>query len=355
MPFAARLWPRRRPLPPLTARDSAGLSIRRAAHRAALLGGVLVTSLGGCAPLPQLDTTPPGVPVTLLVEPDVGAEPILQLMASARESLWMEMYLLTDGAAVATLADRARAGCDVRVALEPAPYKDQGANQAAFDQLASAGVLVRWSSPRFTFTHAKAFVVDHSRLVVMTLNLTASGLGGNREFAIVDDDAADVAAAESVFAADFSGAPATGSGRIVTSPDGTRPALLDLVQAASRRLTLETEELADSSLAEALVAARARGVAVTVVWPGPVDAVGTALRDLVRAGVTVRALAFPPIHAKSLVADGKRAYVGSANLSATSLDANRELGLALSDPDTAAELEAVMGADAARGGSLPGL
>ena len=115
--------------------------------------------------------------MTLLVEPDVGAGPILQLMASARESLWMEMYLLTNDAAVATLVDRARAGCDVRVMLESAPYKDEGANRAAFDRLANAGVVVRWSSPRFTFTHAKAFTVDHSRLVVMTLNLTASGAG----------------------------------------------------------------------------------------------------------------------------------------------------------------------------------
>ena len=320
-----------------------------------LLGSVLVTSVASCAPLPQLDSARPGSPVTLPAEPEVARRAIVQLLASARASLWMEMYLLTDDAALTTLTDRARAGCDVRVMLEPSPYKDEGGNQAAFDRLASAGVLVRWSSPRFTFTHAKAFTVDHSRLVAMTLNLTASGLGGNREFAIVDDDAADVAAAESVFAADFSGATAVGSARVVSSPDGSRPAVLDLVQGASRRLVVETEELADSSVAGALVDARARGVAVTVVWPGPADAAGTALRNLSRAGVTVRAVTSPTIHAKALVADGKRAYVGSANLSATSLDVNREIGLVLSDPTTAAELESVMAADAARGGSLSGL
>ncbi len=43
------------------------------------------------------------------------------------------MYLLTDARAVAALADRARAGCDVRVILEPAPYLNEGANQAAAD------------------------------------------------------------------------------------------------------------------------------------------------------------------------------------------------------------------------------
>ena len=42
----------------------------------------------------------------------------------------------------------------------------------------------------------------------MTLNLTGAGLAGNREYAAVDDDAADVAAAEAVFAADETSATA---------------------------------------------------------------------------------------------------------------------------------------------------
>jgi cardiolipin synthase len=284
--------------------------------------------------------------VTLLVEPSAGP---------ARESLWMEMYLLTDEAALAALADRARAGCDVRVTLEPAPYKDEGANQAAFDRLASAGALVRWSSPRFSFTHAKAFTIDHSRLVVMTLNLTASGLRGNREFAVVDDASADVAAADAVFAGDFTGGTSGAGGRVVTSPDTSRETVAGLIQGASRRLTVETEELADTSVAGALVAARARGLDVTVVWPGPAAKAKPALRNLAQAGVTVRAVATPAIHAKALVADGARAYVGSANLSATSLDSNREVGLALADATTAGELEAVIAADAAGGQPLPGL
>ena len=49
------------------------------------------------------------------------------------------MYLLTDARAVAALADRARAGCDVRVILEPAPYLNEEANQMAADTLRPPG------------------------------------------------------------------------------------------------------------------------------------------------------------------------------------------------------------------------
>jgi phosphatidylserine/phosphatidylglycerophosphate/cardiolipin synthase-like enzyme len=41
----------------------------------------------------------------------------------------------------------------------------------------------------------------------------------------------------------------------------------------------------------------------------------------------VRELGIPYIHAKAIVVDGARAYVGSENLSTQSLDRNREVGI----------------------------
>ena len=84
-----------------------------------------------------------GRPVALIVEPDAGPDAILTLVAAARTSVWMEMYLLTDPRAIAALADRARAGCDVRVTLEPAPYESPDANQDALQHAAKdAGVVL---------------------------------------------------------------------------------------------------------------------------------------------------------------------------------------------------------------------
>jgi cardiolipin synthase len=291
-----------------------------------------------------------GSPVALVVEPDAGPQAVLDLIASARSSLWMEMYLLTDAGAIAAIAGRAAAGCDVRVILEPAPYQADGANQTAHDQLAAAGVDVRWSLPRFTYTHAKAFTIDHTRLAVLTLNLTGAGLDGNREYAAVDDDATDVAAAETIFTADALGAATVApSGRLVSSPESSRPTLLALVGAARSSLALETEELTDAALVGALLDDRARGVAVTVVWPGPATGAGAPFTTLAAAGATVRALGAPAIHGKVVVADDRTLYLGSVNLTPTSLDDNRELGLLLAAPQTAAEVAAIVAADAAGG------
>ena len=289
-------------------------------------------------------------PVELYVEPEAGAAAILDLIGGATRSLWAEMYLLTADAAIDALAARAAAGCDVRILLEPAPYQAETANQDAYARLAAAGVDVRWSTPRYTYTHAKVLIVDHARLAVLTLNLTSSGLSGNREYAVVDGDPDDVSAMEAIFTADRVGAPTVAPpAPLVTSPETTRPALLGLIGSARETLAIETEELADGGVLDALGAARARGVAVTVAWPGPAAGAPSAFQDLAAAGAVVRAVGTPPIHGKVIAVDGRAAYVGSANLTATSLDANREVGLRLDSPSLAQRLASTVAADAASG------
>lgn len=312
-----------------------------------LLWGGLAACSAWSPPASVAATTAPQMPVRLLVEPDAGKAAVLSLISAARRSVWAELYLLTDGDAVAALSARAAAGCDVRVLLEPAPYQAETANQDAFVRLTAAGADVRWATARFTYTHAKVLAIDHATLVVLTLNLTASGLGSNREYVAVDADPTDVAAMEALFLADQAGLPtAAPGGRLVTSPESSRAALLGLFASARSTLAIETEELADPQAVDALIAARARGVAVTLAWPGPSSATFTMLAA---AGAIVRAVASPAIHGKVVVADGRRVYVGSANLTVTSLDQNREVGLRLDDPALGGTVASTVAADAASG------
>jgi phosphatidylserine/phosphatidylglycerophosphate/cardiolipin synthase-like enzyme len=289
--------------------------------------------------------------VRVVVEPEAGADAVRGLLSAARRSLWMEMYLLTDGATIDALVARRVAGVDVRVILEPHPFEADGANDEAFARLAAAGALVAWASPRFALTHAKVAVVDHGRLAVLTLNLTRAGLGGNRELAVVDGDARDVADFEALFEADLAGAsPTPARGRLLASPTSTRPALAAAVARAARAISVEMEELSDAALVGALAAAAARGCAVSVALPGSGASAATtgAARRLADAGVTVRLVDAPQIHAKAVVADDWL-YVGSANLTTASLDANREVGLALRDPDARRLVAGTIADDLARG------
>ncbi|HEY2730317.1 MAG TPA: phospholipase D-like domain-containing protein [Polyangia bacterium] len=316
----------------------------------------LAVACAGLACGQQLDarSADSASPVRVLVEPDVGPDAVRALLAGAQRALSLEMYLLTDAATLEVLGARRAAGVDVRILLEPHPYQADGANQAAFDQLAAAGVDVRWTSPQFALTHAKVAVIDHARLAVLTLNLTRAGLAGNREYAVIDDDPRDVAAADALLAADATGLPvaAPGAGRVLASPETTRPALAAALERARSVVAVETEELSDPALVGALADARARGCAVSIALPGSGASAATtgAARRLAAAGVVVRLVDAPQIHAKAVVADDWL-YVGSANLTAASLDANREVGLGLRDPAALALVAGTIADDLARGRS----
>ena len=91
---------------------------------------------------------------------------------------------------------------------------------------------------------------------------------------------------------------------------------------------------------------------MTLAWPGPPGGAGAPFTTLAAAGATVRAVGAPAIHGKVVVADDRTLYLGSVNLTPTSLDDNRELGLLLAEPPLAAEVGEIVAADAA-GGAAP--
>jgi phosphatidylserine/phosphatidylglycerophosphate/cardiolipin synthase-like enzyme len=169
----------------------------------------------------------------------------------------------------------------------------------------------------------------------MTFNLTPRYYPSGREFGVYDRDLADIKASQAVFAADWHSvrirAP-TADG-LVWSP-GSEEALLRLINGARTSLDIYNEEMADDRITAALEAAVRRGVAVRVCMTYA-SAWKDAFISLSQAKVQLRTYASTAslyIHAKVIVVDGQRAFVGSENFSPPSLEANRELGLVLNDP-----------------------
>lgn len=330
---------------------------RRLSFRCALPALALVAALlAGCGlgSPSQAGTPSRGRNTTLTVGPDDGPAPILETIRAARRRILLEMYMLTSSDAVAALVGARGAGVDVRVLLEPAPFGAPDANLGTFAALSAAGVDVRWTARRTGLVHTKLLIADDRTALIMSLNLTTAGLGLNREFAVADADAADVHWARAIWNADAVGAdpgmpPATT--RLITSPIDARSRLTAAIGMARATIAVEMEELSDPSLLQQLTAAHLRGVAVTVVAPASDTSAATAagLRALAAAGVTVRVLPAPTVHAKAMVIDQRVAYVGSVNFTRASLDDNREVGILLETPEAVARISATIAADAIRG------
>jgi cardiolipin synthase A/B len=196
--------------------------------------------------------------------------------------------------------------------------------------------------------------VDGKTSVVMTLNMVSEDYAGTRDFAIIDTTRADVDAITATFNADFahrSISPADGAD-LVWSPTNSQASILAVINAATRTLSVENEEMGDPTITSALVAAAKRGVDVQVVMTAESEW-DAAFSQLAAAGAHVRLYADSDnvlyIHAKAVVADAGRAdqqvFVGSENFSAASLRHNRELGVRTASKTVVAAISATLAGD----------
>lgn len=287
---------------------------------------------------------------TLWVFPEAGASPILTELASARASIHMYMYLLSDARVMEALKAAARRGVDVRVILEKEPFGGGAGNAQAAQELREAGVSVQWGNPVFRYTHAKAIVIDRARLIILTGNLTSSTFSKNRDFALLDRHPDDVAEVLRVFEADWQRAGIDLRGaRLIWSPDSGRQRILGMLNAAQQRIDLEEQSLQDEEVIAVLQRCLARGVQVRLIaspqTPLEQDPNEPGRQALRSAGAQVRYLSTPNIHAKMFIVDDRVAYLGSHNLTTAALGFNRELGLAITDPHVIAELSRVFAED----------
>ncbi|MNZ73602.1 cardiolipin synthetase [compost metagenome] len=69
-------------------------------------------------------------------------------------------------------------------------------------------------------------------------------------------------------------------------------------------------------------------------------------------GAEVRFQTAPHLHAKAILVDGRRLYLGSVNLTTNSMDNNRELGLLIETPELVATVGKTINQDWARANPL---
>jgi cardiolipin synthase A/B len=340
----------------LRARASVGAAAWVAAVLLAVTGCKIDTpaaASAGSAADPAAQGPGPGLTRVgaLIIEPTAGFSPVYGLINGARRSIDVTMYEFADTTAEHDLAAAAKRGVQVHVILDE---RQKGLNSNTFSYLSSHRVKVVWSSLRFTYTHQKTVVVDGSKAVIMTANLTSKYYPTSRDFLVIDTNRADVAAITAVFDADFAHrAVSSGDGAdLVWSPTDSQDKLLSLINGATSSLRIYSEEMGDTTVENALVRAAKRGVDVQVCGENEDGEYDSAYAKLARAGIHISYYSSSTgfyIHGKVIEADfgagHARMFVGSENFSRTSLDDNRELGLIISDPAVFSAMARTFAAD----------
>ncbi len=309
---------------------------------------------------------------TLLVFPetDNSVTPLYALVNAAQKTIDMTMYALEDTTFSGDLVAACNRGVKVRVILDQALEKS--GNTPAYNQLnAVSNCSAVWANLAYQASHQKSIILDGAQVAVMSLNLQSQYYSTTRDFALIENDSADIASIQATFnadyvagtpssgvagASDFSYIPTAGDNDLIWSPTTAQAAMLAIINNAKATLLVENEEMGAANIVTALENACTRGVSVKIAMVNQ-SSYASNFSALEAAGCGVHV--YPNtqtgfyIHAKAVVADfglsTQSVYMGSINYSLASMNQNRELGIYIFDSASVSLLNTTMTSDYAGG------
>ncbi len=301
----------------------------------------------GCTAL-----TPRSTPVESFIGPTGLEARMAALIDGAQSTLDIQMYLFT----VDSLADKVVAaknrGVTVRVLLDP----DHEGNINVKPTLTAGGVNWKNAPSLYSFSHAKYMIVDKSQGVIMSMNWNVDAMRSERNYGIIDRDIEDIADLQAIFDADWALTSGTSNQpanlactRLIVSPSNSKTRLIEHINSATTTLDVEVMYISEVSVRDAIGAAKSRGVSVRVIVNEPTDDSIVYLKNM---GIPVKTPATCFLHAKLIIADDV-AFVGSENMSFTSLTKNREVGALVFEPSAFMPIQQQFDADWASSTAVP--
>ena len=209
-------------------------------------------------------------PYQLIVEPDQGVDPVLELIGSAQKSLRTAQFTLDDPRFIDAILAARRRGVELAVMLNPHKSSGERGNDETFERLKRAKIPVEWTNPRFAVTHQKSMLIDDQVGLIASFNLSAKYFGETRDHGIVTRDPAQIAIMREAFTADWKRAhfaPPDDSD-LIWSPDNSRRRIAEFIDSAKRKLDIQHPKFVDGVIIDRIAAAVARGVHVRVLCGG---------------------------------------------------------------------------------------
>lgn len=271
----------------------------------------------------------------------------------------IEICVLEDPQILAGLQEALDRGVRVQVIVDNGKYQalePERTNLANY--IVASGGELHLSNPIFPRSFPKVILIDDRKAIVGSACLDTTTFLQYRDYFLMTRDRGLIRDLSALFENDWrhSAPPGDDSPPFNPTPRIVRPdlaigpvtaasKLTALIQSARRRIDVTSELLGNAALESELIAAAARGVAVRLISPLCVNGAtteiqhlqNTSLRKLSEGGLQVRVTGpvqtfqTPYMHARTMLVDGSRLYVGSISFSPDSTTFNREVGLFLSE------------------------
>ena len=273
--------------------------------------------------------------MNLIIQPEAGLAPVVKTIKRARRTVDLAIFRIDREEIEKALGAAVQRGVRVRVLVAHTNRGGEGRLRKFEQRMLEAGVTVTRTGDEFVRYHGKYMIVDDT-LHLFAFNLTTADTTRSRSFGVSTRDTSAVREALTLFDADCSRQPfGPKKSPLVVSPETAREALTSFVKGARRQLLIYDVNVQDPAFVKLLKAQAAAGVDVRVIgkFKGSGDAIG------------VRPLKSLRLHARAIIRDGSRAFVGSQSLRRPELNQRREVGVVITNAAVARKLRDVFEAD----------
>ncbi len=256
--------------------------------------------------------------VKVFIQPDDGVAPLIKAIEKARSSVQLAIFRFDNKKLERALRAAVSQGVAVRALIAA---KNRGGEEKLRQlemRLLEYGVTVTRTDNDKSRYHGKYMIIDGCELHLMAFNLTHLDMDRSRSFGIVTESRKLVQEALELFEADAKRQPFVPKrGGLVISPLNARKRLADFIRKSRKQLLIYDPKISDRSMIHLLQERAKAGVEIKIIGK---------LSDNDKA-LEVRKLPKLRLHTRTILRDGRAAFIGSQSLRKTELDARRELGI----------------------------
>jgi cardiolipin synthase len=274
--------------------------------------------------------------VRCLVQPGDSIQPLLQAISAARKSIEIVIFRFDRREIERALAGAVARGVRVRALIA---YTNRGGEKNLRElemRLLAAGVTVARTDNDLVRYHAKLMIVDRRQLFLLAFNFTYLDIEHSRSFGVITTNRKHVQEAVKLFEADTQRQPyVAASATFIVSPVNARKRLSAFVKGAKKELLIYDPEIGDRDIVQLLEDRVSAGVVVKIIGRLAADS----------ACLEARRLSRMRLHTRSIVRDGRHAFIGSQSLRPLELDARREVGIIFRDSNAVKRLAGTFHAD----------
>ena len=258
----------------------------------------------------------------LLVQPHDGIAPLLAGIKSAKKSIDILIFRMDWKELEIALKASSGQGIAVRALIAHTNRGGESKLRALETRLLEAGITVGRTADDLIRYHGKMMIVDCRTLFLLSFNFVHMDIDHSRGFGIVTKSAKVVREAARLFEADLNRKTyKAGLDTFVVSPANARKQLSAFIKQARKQLLIYDPKIADRQIMRLLEDHAKAGLDVKIIG-------SIAARS---ANLSVSPLTSMRLHTRTIIRDGRQAFVGSQSLRQPELDLRREIGIIVRD------------------------